>query len=280
MNDELTPDAPKFDLFATEVEDNLKEELAKGTFQWTNKYTKVLGALFVIVGLFSVGTWYGHYEATKIPSISGAAGFSALRAAFGGGAGTGTGAGAGAAAAGGFGGAGAGGFGGGTRITGTIKSVKGSSVTITLDDPTQASSLVAGDAARVTDTGAATTGGTSTGGTSTGGTTTGGSAAGGAATGGSAAVAPAPVASKAGAPTAAASTGTVRRAGGAFSNPKLIACLTKAGVTIAAGARPNFQDPATAAALQTCFTQLGITPGGGFGGGAAAGAAPAPAATK
>lgn len=42
MNDETIPinsanpepsDAPKFDLFATEVEDNLKEELAKGTFQ-------------------------------------------------------------------------------------------------------------------------------------------------------------------------------------------------------------------------------------------------------
>lgn len=255
MNDEITPDAPKFDLFATEVEDNLKEELAKGTFQWTNKYTKGLSVLFAIVGLLSVGTWYGHYEATKATSTSGTAAFASLRAAFGGGGGaggTGTGAAAGAAV-GGFGG-----FGGGTRITGTIKSVKGSTVTITLDDPTQASSLVAGDAARVTDSGPA-------------------------AVGGSTAVVPAPAASSAAAPATSGTASPTRRAGGAFSNPKLIACLTKAGVTIAAGARPNFQDPATAAALQTCFTQLGITPGGGgggFGGGAAGGAAPAPTATK
>ena len=270
MNDETIPinsanpepsDAPKFDLFATEVEDNLKEELAKGTFQWTNKYTKVLGIAFVIVGLLSAGTWYGHYEATKTTSTSGAASFASLRAAFGGGTGTGTG--AAAAAAGGFGGFG----GGGTRITGTIKSVKGSTVTILLDDPTQASSLVSGDAARVTDTGAAgaTTGGAAIGGSATSGGTT---------SGGSAATVPAPVASD------GASTGTGRRAGGAFSNPKLTACLTKAGITLAAGARPNFQDPKTAAALQTCFAQLGITPGGGFGGGAPGGAASAPAATK
>ena len=281
MNDETIPinsanpepsDAPKFDLFATEVEDNLKEELAKGTFQWTNKYTKVLGIAFVIVGLLSAGTWYGHYEATKTTSTSGAASFASLRAAFGGGTGTGTG--AAAAAAGGFGGFG----GGGTRITGTIKSVKGSTVTILLDDPTQASSLVSGDAARVTDTGAAgaATGGAAIGGSTTGsGTATGGSAiSGGTTSGGSAATIPAPVASD------GASTGTGRRAGGAFSNPKLTACLTKAGITLAAGARPNFQDPKTAAALQTCFAQLGITPGGGFGGGAPGGAAPAPAATK
>ena len=248
MNDELNPDSPKFDLFATEVEDNLKEELAKGTFQWTNKYTKVLGIAFVIVGLLSVGTWYGHYEATKSTSTSAAAGFASLRAAFGGGAGLGTGTGA-AAAAGGFGGFG----GGGTRITGTIKSVKGSTVTITLDDPTQASSLVSGDAARVTDTGAGTSAGTA---------------------GGTTATVPAPAAS------ATPSTSTARRAGGAFSNPKLTACLKKAGITLTAGARPNFQDPATAQALQTCFTQLGITPGGGFGGGAPGGGAPAPAATK
>jgi len=258
MNDELNPDAPKFDLFATEVEDNLKEELAKGTFQWTNKYTKVLGIAFVIVGLLSVGTWYGHYEATKSTTTSAVAGFASLRAAFGGGTGLGTGTGA-AAAAGGFGG-----FGGGTRITGTIQSVKGSTVTITLDDPTQASSLVSGDAARVTDTGAAAAG------ASTATTATGGAAT----SGGTTAAAPAPAAS------AGASAGTARRAGGAFSNPKLTACLKKAGITLTAGARPNFQDPTTAQALQTCFAQLGITPGGGFGGGAPGGGAPAPAATK
>ena len=147
MNDEISPDAPKFDLFATEVEDNLKEELAKGTFQWTNKYTKGLGLLFAIVGLLSVGTWYGHYETTKSTTSSATAGFASLRAAFGGGAGTGTGTGA---AAGGFGGFGGGG--GGGRTTGVIKSVKGSTVTITLNDPTQASSLTAGDTTFVIDT--------------------------------------------------------------------------------------------------------------------------------
>ena len=252
MNDEITPDAPKFDLFATEVEDNLKEELAKGTFQWTNKYTKVLGTLFVIVGLLSVGTWYGHYEAGKSTTL-GASSFASLRASFGGGGGA---AGAAGAAAGGFGGFGGGG--GGTRITGTIKSVKGSTVTITLDDPTQASSLAAGDATRITDTGAGAASGTTPSGTAT----------------GEAAIAPAPGVS------APAGSGTGRGGGGAFSDPKLIACLTKAGITIAAGARPDFQDPATAAAMQTCFAQLGITPGGGFGGGAAGGAVPTPAATK
>ncbi len=257
MNDEITPDAPKFDLFATEVEDNLKEELAKGTFQWTNKYTKVLGTLFVIVGLLSVGTWYGHYEAGKSTAGAGASSFASLRASFGGGVGA---AGAAGAAAGGF--VGFGGGGGGTRITGTIKSVKGSTVTITLDDPTQASSLAAGDATRITDTGAGAASGTTPSGTAT----------------GEAAIAPAPGVS------APAGSGTGRGGGGAFSDPKLIACLTKAGITIAAGARPDFQDPATAAAMQTCFAQLGITPGGGFGGGAGAGAAggavPTPAATK
>ena len=251
MNDEITPDAPKFDLFATEVEDNLKEELAKGTFQWTNKYTKVLGTLFVIVGLLSVGTWYGHYEAGKSTTL-GASSFASLRASFAGGGGTGA-----TAAAGGFGG-------GGTRITGTIKSVKGSTVTITLDDPTQSSSLTSGDAARITDTGAGAAGGTTPSGTTAGGTTAGGTTA--------------PV------PGVSAPTGTGGTRGGAFSDPKLIACLTKAGITIAAGARPDFQDPATAAAMQTCFAQLGITPGGGFGGGAGAGAAggavPTPTATK
>ncbi len=262
MNDEIIPDAPKFDLFATEVEDNLKEELAKGSFQWTNKYTKGLAILFAIVGLLSVGTWYGHYQTTKSAASAGASSFSSLRASFGGG-GTGATTGTGGAATGGFTGFGGG---GGTRITGTIKSVKGSTVTITLDDPTQASTLVSGDAARVTDTGAGAGGGTVGGG----------------------AIAPAPVTSTpagtnaiAPAPVASSGTGGTRRGGGAFSDPKLIACLTKAGITIAAGARPNFQDPATAAALQTCFTQLGITPGGGFGGGGAGGGpVPAPTATK
>jgi hypothetical protein len=260
MNDEITPDAPKFDLFATEVEDNLKEELAKGTFQWTNKYTRVLATLFVIVGLLSVGTWYGHYETKKSSSASGLPSFASLRASFGGGAGfgaaggTGTGTGA---AAGGFGGF------GGTRITGTIQSVKGSTVTITLDDPTQASSLVAGDSARVTDTGAAAAGATTS--TKSGSSTSGKTL--------TASSAPVPAASP-------AASNSSTRPRGAFSNPELTACLKKAGITLSATSRPNFQDPATAQAMQTCFTQLGITPGGGFGGGPAGGAVPTPVATK
>jgi hypothetical protein len=151
MNDELNPATPKFDLFATEVEDNLKEELAKGTFQWTNKYTKVLAVTFAIVGLLSVGTWYGHYQATK--TASPAANFASLRAAFGGGAAAG-----GNGATGGFGGGGFGG-GGASRITGTIKGVKGSTLTITLDDPTSASSLTKGDSTFVIDTAALGAGG-------------------------------------------------------------------------------------------------------------------------
>ena len=254
MNDEINPDAPKFDLFATEVEDNLKEELAKGTFQWTNKYTRLLATLFVIVGLLSVGTWYGHYETKKSSSASGLPSFASLRASFGGGGGFG--------AAGGTGTGGAAGGFGGKRITGTIQSVKGSTVTITLDDPTQASSLVAGDAARVTDTGAAAAGATtSTTQSSTSGTTSTTSSA------------PVPAASP-------AATNSGARRGGAFSNPELTACLKKAGITLSATSRPNFQDPATAQAMQTCFTQLGITPGGGFGGGPAGGAVPTPVATK
>jgi hypothetical protein len=278
MNDETTPNTPRFDLFATEVEDNLKEELAKGTFQWTNKYTRILGGLFVIVGLLAVGTWYGHYEATKSTTTSVSSRFSSLRAAFGGGGFGGFGGfGGGTSTTGGSttgtAGASGGGFGGfgGTRVTGTIKSINGSTVTITLDDPTQSSTLTAGDQARVTDTGNA--GGTSSSGTSTSTTPINPPANNGTSTSGSTTTntAPAPAASP------AATNSTARRRG-AFSNPQLTACLKKAGITIAAGSRPNFQDPATAQALQTCFTQLGITPGGGFGG--ARGAAPTPAATK
>jgi len=281
MNDETTPETPRFDLFATEVEDNLKEELAKGTFQWTNKYTRILGGVFLIVGLLAVGTWYGHYEATKSTTTGVRSSFSSLRAAFGGGGGFGgfgggTGSTTGGTTSTGTGSTGGfGGF-GGTRVTGIIKSVNGSTVTITLNDPTQATSLTSGDVARVTDTGTATSG---SGGTSTSNTAinppanapanTGAAASGATTTNG----APAPAA------TPAATNGTARR-GGFFSNPQLVACLKKAGITITTGSRPNFQDPATAQAIQTCFTQLGITPGGGFRGGAAGGAAPTPTATK
>ena len=286
-------DEPKFDLFATEVEDNLKEELAKGTFQWTNKYTKVLGVLLIATALVSSGIWYGHYEDSKTKTTSGSSAFASLRAAFasggfggfGGGSGgsTGTtGSSASGSSAGGFGGF------GGTRVSATITSIKGSTVTLTLDDPTTASSLTAGDQARLTDSGTvAAPGGASTGGAPSGASTSGSpsgsgttSAKGSTTTSSASGSAPA-----AGSGNASGGSGSGSgRAGGLFSNPKLTACLTKAGVKLTAGSRPNFQDPNTITALRTCFTQLGITPGGfgggGSGGGASGGAAPAPGATK
>ena len=286
-------DEPKFDLFATEVEDNLKEELAKGTFQWTNKYTKGLGVLLIATALVSSGIWYGHYEDSKTKTTSGSSAFASLRAAFasggfggfGGGSGGSTGT-TGSSASGGS----AGGFGGfgGTRVSATITSIKGSTVTLTLDDPTTASSLTAGDQARLTDSGTvAAPGGASTGGAPSGASTSAStsgsgttSAKGSTTTSSASGSAPA-----AGSGNASGGSGSGSgRAGGLFSNPKLTACLTKAGVKLTAGSRPNFQDPNTITALRTCFTQLGITPGGfgggGSGGGASGGAAPAPGATK
>ena len=52
-----------------------------------------------------------------------------------------------------------------------------------------------------------------------------------------------------------------------FSNPALTTCLTKAGVSITPGQRPNFQDPTTMAALQGCMKSLGLSFGAGAGGG-------------
>ena len=49
---------PAFDLFGVPEEDNLKEQLAKGTFQWTDKYTRILAIVLVLVGCLSVGAVY------------------------------------------------------------------------------------------------------------------------------------------------------------------------------------------------------------------------------
>ena len=71
-NQTNTPDStPAFDLFGVPDEDNLKEQLAKGTFQWTNKYTRILAIVFVLMGCLSAGAVYGHYEATKASSSGG-----------------------------------------------------------------------------------------------------------------------------------------------------------------------------------------------------------------
>jgi hypothetical protein len=272
-NETNTPDStPAFDLFGLPDEDNLKEQLAKGSFQWTNKYTRILAIVLVLMGCLSAGAVYGHYSATKATSAGGltAGNLSSLRAAFGGGGGGGGGSGAaGAGAAGGFGG---GGFSRGTA--GTVTKVSGTTVTITLT-ATPTTPIKAGD--NVTVRGATAAG-------AAGGF--GGAAASGSAPGSSAGSS---AGTSAGAPggagTASGATSGTPRAGGAggagggrFSNPAFTACLAKAGVTFTAGTRPDFTDPKVAAAIQSCATSLGLSaPGaGGFGGGAGRSAAPAP----
>jgi len=270
-----TPDStPAFDLFGVPDEDNLKEQLAKGTFQWTNKYTRILAIVLVLVGCLSAGAVYGHYEATKSSSGGLTAGnLSSLRSAFA--SAGGASALAGASGASGFaaGGFGAGGFSRGT--SGTVAKVSGNTVTITLTT-TPTTPIKVGDnvTVRGATTGAAAglTGGT---GTSTSDPASGSSA-------GAAAGAPAGAGTASGAPRAGG-------AGGRFSNPAFTACLAKAGVTFTAGSRPDFTDPKVAAAIQSCGTSLGLSApgapgagGSGFGGGtgrSASPATPAPAAS-
>jgi len=233
-------EAASFDLFAQPESDDLAEHLAKGSYQWTNKYTKFLGITAIVVALLSAGAWYGHHSATSAANSSLGTSLNSLRTAFGGAAGA-TGGGAGA---GGFGG---GGF-GGVRVTGTITKVAGTSVTMTLDDPTQSGSLKSGDAARITDMGA-----------------------------GAVPVAPqASVAPKSSSKSATTPKPAVSAApsgggrGGFFSDPAVQACLTKAGVTITPGARPDRTDPKVAAAFAKCL------PGFGQGRGGAPQSAPTP----
>ena len=285
MSNDKNPTSPEdFDLFANPVDNHLAEELAKGTFSWTNKYTKILGVLTVAVALLSVGAWYGHHSATSSSTTN----VSSLRSTFArfassGGFGGGSGGGSSGGSGGGFGGGG--GF--GVRITGSIAKVSGSTVTITLADPTQAASLKAGDNARITDTGAAgapgASGASGAPSASAGGFT--GAPAGGAAAGGTGTTTPksgtrsgykggasgaagstASSGAPAGAPAGGSSAGSGARGGGMFSNPAFTACLTKAGVTITPGQRPNFQDPTTMTALQSCMKSLGLSFGGGGGG--------------
>ena len=267
-----TPDStPAFDLFGVPDEDNLKEQLAKGTFQWTNKYTRILAIVLVLVGCLSAGAVYGHYEATKSSSGGLTTGnFASLRSAFA--SASGASALAGASGASGFasGGFGGGGFSRGTA--GTVAKVSGNTVTITLS-ATPTTPIKVGD--NVTVRGAAggvaagLTGGT---GASASGSTSGSSA-------GTSAGAPAGAGTASGAPRAGG-------AGGRFSNPAFTACLAKAGVTFTAGTRPDFTDPKVAAAIQSCATSLGLSApgapgagGSGFGGSAGRSATPAPAAS-
>ncbi len=266
-SNEMNNSDQEFDLFAKDVDDNLQEQLAKGTYKWTNKYTAVLGVLVIVTASVSGGIWYGNKHAGSSAN-SALAGFaSRVRGAGGaaaaGGFGAATGA-AGAAGAAGF--AGAGGFGGGARITGTVSKVNGTTVTITLDAP-PSTPIAVGDSLSVRATGA-------------------GGAAGGApaGAGGAAASGGAPVAGgapattgAAGAPAGAGPAGVPGAGGGGgrFNNPAFIACLAKNGVTLAAGTPPDRTDPKVAAAMQACISTLGA--GGGGGGGRAA--RPTPTAT-
>jgi hypothetical protein len=264
-----SPDStPAFDLFGVPDEDNLKEQLAKGTFQWTNKYTRILAIVLVLVGCLSAGAVYGHYEATK--SSSGGlttSNFASLRSAFA--SAGGASALAGASGASGFAGGGFGGGGFSRGTAGTVAKVSGNTVTITLN-ATPATPIKVGD--KVTVRGA-TAGGAAGGfGGAAGGLTGGtGSSASGSSAG-----------TSAGAPASAGTASGAPRAGGRFSNPAFTACLAKAGVTFTAGTRPDFTDPKVAAAIQSCATSLGLSApgapgagGSGFGSGTGRSAAPA-----
>ena len=265
-----------FDLFATDVEDNLQETLAKGGYRWTNKYTAILAGLVLITASVSGGIWYGNKHAASSGAASLAGFASRIRGAAAGGAFTGAAGAAGGAgaAAGGFGGAGgAGGF-GGSRITGTVTKVNGTTLTITLD-AAPATPVAPGDAVSVRDTGgAAATGATSSAGAST---STGSqtapttSSASGTKSGSATAPSSKPTAGGAAAGSGGSGNGGGR---GRFSNPAFTACLAKNGVTIAAGARPDRTDPKVAAAIQACASTLGLPSGAGGGG-----ARPAPTAT-
>jgi len=78
-----------FDLFATDVEDNLQETLAKGGYRWTNKYTAILAGLVLITASVSGGIWYGNKHAASSGAASLAGFASRIRGAAAGGAFTG-----------------------------------------------------------------------------------------------------------------------------------------------------------------------------------------------
>jgi len=264
-----------FDLFAQDVDDNLEEQLAKGSYRWTNKYTAALSVLVLISASLSGGIWYGNKHASSSASNSLAGFASRIRGAAAGGAFTGAadpaalaaGA-AGAATAGGFAGAaGVGGLGGGARITGTVTKVSGTSITINLDTaPT--TPIATGDSVSVRATG----GGAAAGAPATGSGTTATRKKGTAATGTTGtSTATKPTGGGAAAGPAGAPQGAGGGGGGRFNNPEFLACLTKNGVTLDPGTRPDRTDPKIAAALQTCAATLGLPAAGG--GGAAGGAA-------
>jgi len=281
---EMNSSDPEFDLFAKDVDDNLQEQLAKGSYKWTNKYTAVLGVLVIITGSVSGGIWYGSKHAGSATSNALAGFASRVRGAAAGGAFTGA---AGATAtdpAAAFAGAagaqagfaaGGGGFGGGARITGKVSKVNGTTVTITLD-AAPSTPLATGDAVTVRAAGA------------------GGAAGGVAAAGATGGTKPSTTGTTAGAPGAPTGTGPAGApgagggggggGGGRFNNPAFVDCLAKNGVTFTAGTPPDRTDPKVAAAMQACISTLGASaPGAGgapaAGGGGGRAARPTPTAT-
>ncbi len=246
----------EFDLFAPNTEDNLHEVLAKGSYKWTNKYTAVFALALVVVTSGSAGIWYGHRSSASSTNspFSGAAGFNRLnRGGLPGGAASSTALASGGATLGNSGSLpGGGGFGGGRGTPGTITSIKGKTVTITLDsDPT--TPLKSGDSVSVRSSG----GGQAFGGAPT---STSGTSPSRASSGKTAAPK-----STSGATPAPSITGGPQggggRGGGFANNPELTACLAKNGVTLDPTKHLDRTDPKVAAAMQTCFASVG----GGFG---------------
>ena len=261
-SDENEKSSPEFDLFAPNTEDNLQEVLAKGSYKWTNKYTAVFALALLVVTSTSAGIWYGHRSAasgTGISGLAGAAGFARAgrNGGFGGASASPTGGGAAAFAG--------GGFGGGRGTPGVVASVKGKSVTVTLDtDP--ATPLKAGDSVSVRNSG---------GGQAPAGVAPQTSSSSSSSSNSSGAPQTPGASVPSGAPQAGNGAGRGGGVGGIASNPAFVACLKKEGVTIAAGQGFDRTDPKVAAALQTCFASVG----GGFGGGTRPPGAPAPAAS-
>ena len=48
----------EFDIFASGQDDRLEEMLNKGSYKWTNKFTRFALILFLIVTSASAGAWY------------------------------------------------------------------------------------------------------------------------------------------------------------------------------------------------------------------------------
>ena len=274
--------ADDFDLFAKDIDDNLQEQLAKGSYKWTNKYTAILAGLVVITASVSAGIWYGNNHAAASTTnalsnfasrIRGASTGGAFTGAAGSTSGAGASAFAGAGAASGFGGAAGGGF-GGSRVSGTVAKVNGNTITITLDAP-PSTPIAAGDTVSVRDSGAAATAGgaAASAGAPAGGATSGTTRKRGTGASSSATTGGTAPGGAAGSSTTKPSVGGTpggNGGGGRFNNPAFTDCLAKNGVTLTPGARPDSTDPKVAAALQACFSTLGggaPGAGGGFGGG-------------